>query len=243
MASKSMDFPNNKKSGYASQVQQSQSEATQVSSSFIPVPGPIGPQGPAGPQGPSGPAGKNGEKGPKGDKGDKGERGTPGKDGVSYMPVYGQKAGWAVYSNLDQKDIKLGATRGEDGWVSFFVDGNGSDTNEKNLPEGGISLYNKEARKVNFKHLKIGTQVQITYIFEITTMYTNTEIWCRSYFPESDSSVSTFVAAPKYQYTYDLSATHNFWVDEDVQKYGIIPQLRTDMDSTAKIKSIYISVF
>lgn len=240
MASKSMDFPSNKKSGYASQVQQSQINSVEPSTSFVPVPGPAGPQGP---QGPAGPAGKNGEKGPKGDKGDKGEKGTPGKDGKSYMPIYDQKAGWAIYGNLNQKELNLGATRGEDGWVSFFVDCMGSDTNERNLPDGGISLYNKEARKVNFRHLNIGAQVQITYVFEITTMYSNTEIWCRSQFTDSDKSIVTFVAAPKYQYSYDLSTTHHFTIDEAIKKDGIVPQLRTDMDSMAKIKSIYISVF
>lgn len=230
-----MEFPKSNKS-YGSKIQESQDQVQQ----FFAVPGPVGP---AGPQGPKGEPGKPGERGEKGDRGEKGTPGRDGKDGKSYFPVYEQNAGWAIYFDKQHKQLKLGADQGEDGWVSFFVDCKGEDTNEKYLPAESVSLYNPVSRRINSKHLKVGSQLQITYSFEVTTFNANTEIWARSLFPNSGLSYSSFVANLKYDYVYDLSVSHNLTVTSDTDRIGgIVPQLRSDYTSTAVIKSILISV-
>lgn len=227
--SKNVEFPKSNKS-YGSKIQESQEQTQQ----FFAVPGPVGPQGPAGPKG---------EPGQKGEKGDRGERGIPGKDGKSYFPVYKQNAGWAIYFNKDQKQIKLGADQGEDGWVDVFVDGKGENTNELYLPEESVSLYNPVTRKINTRHLKLGSQLTITYNFEITTFNANTEIWAKSLFPNSGISSTSFVANLKYDYTYDLSTTHFLTLISDSDKIGgMVPQLRSDHISTAILKSILVSI-
>lgn len=233
-----MDFPPSKKTNYAAQVKQSQEHSTLDSISYVPVPGPSGPQGP---QGLKGDKGEKGDKGDKGDQGPKGDKGKDGKDGETYLPVYGQKRGWAIYESKNPTEIKLGATRGEDGWVNVWVD---SDiVNEKYLPENGVSLYNKETRRINLKNLKLGTEVSIVYDFEITTLSSNTEVWVRSLFPDSERSAVSFAASLKYQYSYDLSVFQKISIQSEVDKAtGLIPQMRTDYDSLVKLKSISISV-
>lgn len=233
--SKSMNFPG--ESSYAKQVKQSQESGSGIPISYIPVPGPQGPLGSPGRDGPVGP------RGTKGDAGPQGIQGPQGPEGKSSTPIYGQKIGWANYDNSNLVSLKLGADCGEDGWVSFYVDGLGNKTIEDFLPENNTSLYNPETRRINFKHLKVGTQIQIVYNFKVTTFSNNTEVWARSYFPDSGDEVMSFVASLKYQYTYDLSTSHNLYIDKELNKVsGIVPQLRTDMNAMAEIKSIYISV-
>ena len=235
--SKSMDFPQNKKSSYAAQVVETQSTNADVLINYVPVPGPIGPQGQQGIPGPQGPAGKDGEKGPKGDKG------NPGKDGQSSLSSSGQQAGWGAYFNKNRQEIRLGANQGEDGWVSVWVDSKGSNTNEKYLPEGCTSLWNEHQRMLNFHGLKVGSQVFVTYNFELTTYSNNTEVWIRTYFPKSATEISQFVASLKYQYVYNMYVTQHFFIeDEYMWASGAIPQIRTDYDSSVIMNSIYVSV-
>lgn len=230
--SKNMDFP---KSNYATAVSKSKTDEPMI----IAIPGP---QGPAGPTGPKGDRGEKGEPG-IGLPGPKGEKGAPGKDGKSYLPVYGQNIGWAKYIDNKTVPIALGANRGQDGWVTVFIK-EGSEKKESYLPEDSVSLYNPETKRFNFKGLKVGTQVQVVYNFSIITLNSNTEVWARTIFPESKNETSTFVASLKYQYEYDLSTTHNFVIDNDIDRAsGAVIQLRTDMESSAKLKSIYISVY
>jgi hypothetical protein len=232
-----MDFPSSKKSSYAAQVVETQNTNTDVLINYVPVPGPMGPQGPAGIPGPQGPAGKDGEKGPKGDKG------APGKDGLSSLSSSGQQAGWGAYFNDNRKSIKLGANQGEDGWVSVWVDSKGSNTNEKYLPEGCTSLWNEHQRMLNFHGLKIGSQVFVTYNFELTTYSNNTEVWIRTFFPKSTSEISQFVASLKYQYVYNMYVTQHFFIEDDsMWSSGAVPQIRTDYDSSLLMNSIYVSV-
>ncbi len=171
--SKSMDFPGSKKSSYAAQVVSHTSKVTETQLSpestlnFVPVPGPIGPQGPQGIPGPQGPAGKDGEKGLKGD------RGAPGKDGLSSLSSSGQQAGWASYTNSTSKAIKLGISQGDDGWVPVWLDTKDKTQNEKYLPEGCTSLWNSHQRALNFHGIKEGSQVFVTYNFELTTYTSN----------------------------------------------------------------------
>jgi hypothetical protein len=231
-----VEFPKSSKS-YGSKIQESQEQV----SNFFAVPGPAGPQGTQGPQGLKGDPGKPGAKGEKGDRGEKGTPGKDGKDGKSYFPVYEQNAGWAIYFDKQQKQIKLGADQGEDGWISIYVDG--EDKNESYLPAESVALYNPVSRKINLKHLKIGSQIQITYNFELTTFAANTEVWAKSLFINSGMSYSSFVANLKYDYVYDLSATHHLTLTSETDKIGgIVPQLRSDHTSVAVIKSILISV-
>jgi hypothetical protein len=235
--SKSMDFPSNKKSSYAAQVVETQNINTDVLINYVPVPGPMGPQGPAGVPGPQGPAGKDGIQGPKG------ERGTPGKDGLSSLSSSGQQAGWGSYFNSNRKEIRLGADKGEDGWVSVWVDSKGTNTNEKYLPEGEVSLWNENTRQLNFKGLKVGAQVFVTYNFELTTRNNNTEVWIRTFFPKSTTEISQYVATLKYQYVYNMYVTQNFFIEDSAMwSSGAIPQIRTDYDSSVIMNSIYVSV-
>jgi hypothetical protein len=226
--SHSSEFP---KSDYASTVKQSQESS---SPTFFAVPGPQGERGPQGPKG---------DTGPKGDAGPKGEKGNPGKDGKSYETVYGQNPGWAYYENRQTNTVPVGASRGKDGWVDVFIK-DYLNKNESYLPIGSVSLYNLETRRFNFKGLKLGSQVKIVYNFSINTFNSNTEVWLRTLFPESKKESTTFVAALKYQYEYDLSTTHNFTIDSEVDKVsGATIQIRSDMEAAVKLKSVYISVY
>jgi hypothetical protein len=229
--SSSMDFPiSNKKKGYASLAN------PEPTSSYIPVPGPQGEQGPAGPKGSPG---KDGEPGKDGKPGPKGDPGKNGKTSPS-----DQSPGWALYENSDLINFRLGATKGDDGWVTFYVDGKGKNSNNKFIPENGVDLYNAESRRINLKNLKVGALLDVTYTFEITTFSSNTEVWCRSFFPNMDRDQVSFVANLKYEYTYELSTTQKIYVSTEKEKIqGILPQLRTDLDAIATIKSIHISVY
>lgn len=233
--SKHMDFPNNKK-GYASQVEQQLIQSNDNFMGYMPVAGPPGPKGDRGPKG------DPGERGERGEKGDRGEQGPRGLDGDSYLPVYGQKIGWARYYNVDQKEIPLDAKRGDDGWVTFTIDA--KQKIESFLPTAtSSSLYNNSTKRINFKNLKVGTQVVITYDFEVSTLNPNTEIWIRSLFQGSGDSATSFVALLKYQYDYEFSVTQHVYVDTELNKSsGITPQIRADMPSIARIKSITVSV-
>lgn len=237
---KSMDFPSRKKSSYAAQVVETQTVNSDVLINYVPVPGPAGPQGPQGIQGvpgPMGPAGKDGEKGPKG------ERGMPGKDGESSLSSSGQQSGWASYFNLNRKEVRLGADKGEDGWVSVWVDSKGSNTNELYLPKGCTSLWNEHQRMLNFKGIKIGSQVFVTYNFELTTHTNNTEVWIRTFFPKSTTEISQYVASLKYQYVYNMYVTQHFFIEnQNMWNSGAVPQIRTDYESSVLMNSIYVSV-
>lgn len=235
--SKSMDFPSSKKSSYAAQVVETQHTNTDVLINYVPVPGPMGPQGPQGQPGPQGPAGKDGISGPKG------ERGLPGKDGESSLSSSGQQSGWAAYFNENRKEIRLGADKGEDGWVSIWVDSKGANTNELYLPKNSTSLWNENQRMLNFHGIKKGSQIFVTYNFELTTYSNNTEVWIRTLFPKSLKEIPQFVASLKYQYTYNMYVTQHFFIeDQTIWQHGAIPQIRTDYDSSILMNSIYVSV-
>lgn len=238
--SKNMDFPSSKKSSY-SQIAQ-QGVPLENSVSYIPVPGPQGPQGDPGSQGPRGPKGDKGDKGDPGPKGDAGKNGKDGKDGKTYLPVYGQDSGWARYSDSTTQPLPLGATRGIDGWVSFAVNPD-KKTQELYLPRESVSLYNENSKKINLKHLELGSQIEVTYNFEIETFSNNTELWARTYLPGTKGSKTTLIGVLKYQYSYDISVTHKLFLDNDIDRVnGFVPQLRADLDSIARLKSIEISV-
>lgn len=234
--SKNMDFPSSKKSSYSQLTQQALPQENTIS--YIPVPGP---QGPKGDPGSAGVRGERGERGEKGDHGPKGDPGKNGKDGKTYLPVYGQDTGWAKYENSSTEQTRLGATRGQDGWVSFTIDNKSSI--EKYLPRDSVSLYGGDSKRINFKGLKLGSRVDITYTFEVETFSSNTELWCRTFLPGTERDVTSLVGLLKYQYTYEMSVTHNVFIESDSDKNsGAVPQLRTDMDALARLKSIHISV-
>lgn len=237
--SKSMDFPTSKKSAYAQLAQQAQ--VTDQSISYIPVPGPQGPKGDPGSQGPRGERGEKGDNGLPGPKGDPGKDGKNGRDGKTYMPVYNQDAGWAKYDNASMQQTQLGATRGTDGWVSFSIEP--SSSLEKYLPRDSVSLYGGSTKRINLKGIEVGSRLEITYTFEIETFSSNTELWLRTYIPGTERSVTSLVGNLKYQYTYEISVTQSVFVEDEFEKNsGAVPQLRTDMDALARIKSIHISV-
>lgn len=236
-SSKNMDFPVTNKSSYTSKVENSKNLIENPN--FLAVPGPQGLQGKQGIQGPQGLPGKDGKDGIKGPKGD---RGLPGKDGKSYITVYDQDPGWASYESLEPVEIKSGSNKGVDGWVSLFISKKNV-SEERYLPKGSVSLYNPETKSINLKGLKLGSQVNITYEFAISTIHANTEVWIRSYFINSEREVTSFAASLKYQHEYLISETHSIFLKEDSDKRsGIIPQVRTDLDAFIKLKSIHISV-
>jgi hypothetical protein len=241
--SKSMDFPGAQKSSYAAQVQQSQPGTYQENTlSFLPVPGPIGPQGPSGRDGRDGEPGPEGKQGAEGKQGPKGEKGANGKDGISSLSSSGQQAGWASYFNTLNNPQKLGVTQGDDGWVTLFIKSDDS-REEAYLPKDTVSLWNDHARMLNFKGLKQGAQVFITYNFELTTYTSNTEVWIRTFFANSNREISQFVASLKYQHTYPISVTQQVFIeDQKMWGNGAYPQIRTDYDASAIMKSIYVSV-
>ena len=239
--SKSMDFPSGKKSSYAAQVEQSQASPTVDNAlSFLPVPGPVGPQGPAGRDGRNGEQGLPGQQGEPGPKGD---RGPAGVNGQSSLSSSGQQAGWASYTNTIDKPTKLGISQGDDGWVTLLLDTKDKSQNEKYLPEGCTSLWNSHQRALNFHGIKEGSQVSVTYNFELTTYTNNTEIWLRTYFASNDQEFVQFVGSLKYQNTYSLSVTQNIFIeDQAMWGNGAVPQIRTDFDASVIFNSVYVSV-
>ena len=239
--SKSMDFPGGKKSSYAAQVEQSQASPTVDNAlSFLPVPGPVGPQGPAGRDG------RNGEQrlpGQKGEPGPKGDRGPAGVNGQSSLSSSGQQAGWASYTNTIDKPTKLGISQGDDGWVTLLLDTKDKSQNEKYLPEGCTSLWNSHQRALNFHGIKEGSQVSVTYNFELTTYSSNTEVWLRTYFATNDQEFVQFVGSLKYQNTYNLSVTQKIFIENHAMwGNGAVPQIRTDFDASVIFNSVYVSV-
>lgn len=237
--SKGMDFPGAQKSSYAAQVQQSQPLNSQENVlSFLPVPGPVGPQGPAGRDGKDGATGPQGPQGPEGPRGPKGANGLDGKSSLSSA---GQQAGWAAYYNKVPTDVRLGATKGIDGWVSVPM--TAGEINEQFIPKGSASLWNSHAKALNFKGIEIGSQVFITYNIELTTFTPNTELWLRTFFPAHEQEVAQFVGSFKYQHTYNLSLTQQLFIEnQKMWGNGAVPQLRTDFDASAILTSVYVSV-
>jgi hypothetical protein len=236
-----MDFPGAKKSSYAAQVEQTQASPYQENTlSFLPVPGP---QGPIGPAGRDGKDGLPGPQGPEGQKGQKGEKGPNGQNGLSSLSSSGQQAGWGSYTNSIDKPTKLGISEGDDGWVTLILDTKDKNQNETYLPKGCTSLWNSHQRALNFHGIKEGSQVFITYNFEITTYTSNTEVWLRTYFASKDKEFVQLIGSFKYQGTYVLSATQQIFIeDQSMWGNGAVPQIRTDFDASVILNSVYVSV-
>jgi hypothetical protein len=234
---KSMDFPGKAKK-YSDNLNQSYELEQPLS--YISVPGPQGERGQKGDKGDTGPEGKQG---PKGDAGKPGKDGRDGKAGESSLSPSGQRTGWALYQNLNKKQISLGATKGNDGWVRLNVDGLGSDTNEKYLPENGVSLFNHTTQKINLRGLKIGSIITIRYDIILTTFSNNTEVWFRTMIPDHEKHPTTFAGNLKYQFDYDMSIEHSFFLEnEKMQNAGAFPEILTDNDAMVATKAMYIFV-
>jgi hypothetical protein len=239
--SKGMDFPTGKKSNYAQQVEQLQTISSESSPSYIPIPGPQGPQGPAGVPGLPGAKGEKGDKGDPGKNGEKGSKGAPGKDGMSYIPVSGQKSGWAYYGNKKPIPVRLGAQHGDDGWVTVYVDGQESE--ESYLPEKSVSLYNTSSRTINTIGLSQGARVDVTYEIDFDLYSNNTEVWVRTYFQEDNSETVSFVGSLKYSGLHTITVQQTFFVkNKNMKLLGALPQIRTDFEASAILRSISIAV-
>lgn len=231
-----MSFPqnNNKRKKYSDNTQSIPIIDPQM---FIAVPGPQGEPGPRGQKGDAGPIGLQGP------KGEKGEPGRDGKDGKNILSPSEQNIGWALYDNLDRKFFRLGANKGDDGWVSFFSDGLGKNTNELFLPKESVGLWNPETRRFNFKTIKIGSIITIRYNIELSTFSNNTEVWFRTLSNNEETLPTTYLGNLKYQFDYDLSMQHTVFLESrEMQIFGGIPQIRTDNDASMIVKSIHISV-
>ena len=231
--SKNMDSPYNKKTNYANQVKESVEQTT----AYIAVPGPQGPQGLQGPKGESGLQGIQGPPGPKG------EKGKDGKDGISILSPSEQNLGWAYYENLNNAYQSTGIDAAEDEWVNLKIDLNHKKTNEYFLPKGHISLWNAQAKNLNFKNLNVGAIVKIVYNLEINTFVNNTEVWVRTLVSDESLSPTHFIGLLKYQYLYDLSCEQTVFVSSKIlQGVGGSPQVRTDNPCEIRLKSLYVSV-
>lgn len=234
---KSMDFPGKAKK-YSDNLNQSYELEQPLS--YIAVPGPQGERGQKGDKGETGPEGKQG---PKGDSGKPGKDGRDGKPGESSLSPSGQRTGWALYENLNKKQISLGATKGNDGWVRLNFDCLGSDTNEKYLPENGVSLFSKNTQKINLRGLSLGSIITIRYDIILTTFSNNTEVWFRTMIPDQDKHPTTFAGNLKYQFDYDMSIEHSFFLEnEKMQNAGAFPEILTDNDAMVATKAMYIFV-
>jgi hypothetical protein len=52
------------------------------------------------------------------------------------------------------------------------------------------------------------------------------------------------VGSLKYQHSYEISVIHQITVESQSEKTaGIVPQLMSDLDALASLKSIYVSVY
>lgn len=234
-----MDFP-----GKAKKYSDNVTTAYQLDQplSYIAVPGPQGERGPKGDSGPEGPEGKVGPKGDPGKPGKDGKDGKDGKPGESVLSPSGQRIGWALYSNLSQKNITLGATKGNDGWVNLTVDCKGKN-NEQYLPQNNVSLYNAETQRINLKGLQTGSIITIRYDIILSTFTNNTEVWFRTLVPDIESAPTTFAGNLKYQFDYDMSLEHTIFLENDKMKIlGGLSQILTDNDASMVVKSLYISV-
>jgi hypothetical protein len=239
--SRSMDFPGKKKPSYSKATQQLQPVEDGIV--YLPTPGPQGARGDRGPKGDPGETGPQGPKGDTGLPGKDGKDGKPGKDGESNIGIYKQQIGWAYYSNAADKLIKTGADKGDDGWVNLKIDKLGKETNESYIFTGGTGLYSDSAKRINLRSLALGSQLEIRYDLEITTLLNNTEVWMKSFYPDLEDATTTFVANLKYQFTYDLSVSHKMFLDKK-QKLttGLVPAILTDLDALVRLKGMYISV-
>jgi hypothetical protein len=232
---KSMDFPPKKK--YLETIQEVKT------TEYIAVPGMTGEKGALGPPGPPGIQGPKGDKGDIGKPGPQGERGEPGRAGDGYDSPSGQYPGWAYYANKSTQQNRLGPERGDEGWVSFFLDIDESKTIESYLPNRSVSLLNITARNINLKTLKIGAKVDIRYDFSLETYSSNTEVWIRTLLRDEEISPMGYVGLLKYQYSYDISHSQTIFINSDkIKNYGGIPQVRTDNESSFILKGIYVSV-
>lgn len=243
--SKSMNFPDAaKKKKYSDVISQEQSSQINQEIAYVAVPGPQGPQGIQGPKGEPGQTGPAGPQGPKGDPGKNGKDGRDGKDGISMLSPSGQNIGWALYYNHNKTTISLGAERGSDGWVRLKLDSKGKNTIERFLPtDDSVSLWMDVAQKINLRGLKIGSIIDICYNIELTTLQNNTEFWYRSYIENNENYPTTYGGTLKYQFSYDISLQHRVVVDShSAQSSGIYPEIRTDHDALAIVKSIIICV-
>jgi len=234
-----MDFPGRSKK-YSDNVNNSYQLDQPLS--YIAVPGPQGEPGPKGDTGPIGPEGKVGPKGDPGKAGKDGRDGKDGKPGESVLSPSGQRIGWGLYTNLSQKNITLGATKGNDGWVNIALDCKGKN-NEEYLPQNNVSLYNPETQRINLKGLQTGSIITIRYDIILTTFSNNTEVWFRTLLPDAENGPVTFAGNLKYQFDYDMSLEHTIFLENDKMKIlGGMSQILTDNDASMVVKSLYISV-
>ena len=206
---------------------------------YIAVPGP---QGERGYKGDTGPAGKEGIQGPKGETGKPGKDGKDGKPGQSILSPSGQMHGWASYTNLNKKPVILGATKGTDGWVNIILDCKGNN-NEEFLPEDNVSLYNPDTQRINLKGLKAGSIITIRYDIILTTFSNNTEVWFRTVTPDLSYGTTTLVGNLKYQFEYEISLEHTFYIENEKMKtLGASSHMLTDNQASMIVKSMYINI-
>jgi hypothetical protein len=240
--SKNINLPNKARDKYIEQVLQQQEQQKQLETTVIHQIQ----QGPPGPPGPRGEKGDKGDMGPQGPKGDSGNRGEPGKDGkngVDGISLSGQMPGWAMYKNSRSDLTSLGITEGDNGWVNLFLLSDKTNSVNQFLPKGDkTDFWSDSSRSLNFIPIKPGAKVEILYEVELTTYSSNTDVWIRTYFPNTDDSHQIFVGCFKYQGTYNISIPQTIYMSNAKYKVMAKPQMRTDMNAEVILKSITIAV-
>lgn len=240
--SKNINLPNKAKDKYIEQVLQQQEQQKQLETTIIHQVQ----QGPPGPTGPRGEKGDKGDIGPQGERGDSGPRGEPGKDGkngIDGISLSGQMPGWAMYKNSKSDLTTLGITEGDNGWVSLYLISDKSSSVNQFLPKDNkIDLWSDSSRSLNLLPVKLGSRVEAIYEIELTTYANNTDVWLRTYFPNTNDSHQIFVGCFKYQGTYNISIPQTIYISNQKYKVMAKPQMRTDMTAEVVLKSLTISV-
>jgi hypothetical protein len=240
--SKNINLPNKAKDKYIEQVLQQQEQQKQLESTVVHhvQQGPVGPQGPRGEKGERGGLGLQG---PKGDSGPKGDPGKDGKNGINGISMSGQMPGWAMYKNSKSDLTTLGISEGDNGWVSLFLIADKNGTVREFLPKDNVTdLWADSSRSLNFIPIKSGAKVEIIYERELTTYSNNTDVWLRTYFPNTNESHQIFVGCFKYQGTYNISIPQTIYMSNAKYRVMAKPQMRTDMTAEVILKSLTVSV-
>lgn len=231
-----MDFPASKSSKSAKSLPKPTPLEFGDNVVMFPVPGEPGPKGPKGEPGQQGPKGDPGSRGPQGVPG---KNGLDGKDGISYLPVYNQKAGWGRYRNELSKTVKISSNS----WTQVFLPVNGLESVEDFLPENNSSLYNPNSMRINTKHLMVGTQMSVICEYDMETYSTNTEIWSKLEFADGSYASQSLFGSLKYSGEYSIAVKHDIFIENESQRNsGMNIFITSDMVSMAKLKSLTISV-
>lgn len=229
---KSMDFPINNKKLYSTSIPD-----TPITDDYVVDHSQKGEKGDQGIPGPQGPKGEPGEPGPQGPEGPRGPKGDKGKD---YESPSGQNPGWSYYSSNETIFFQL---KPEKGWTQIYLNSKMQEKEETFISKKTVSFWNYDAKKINFRALEIGAQIQLIYNFEIETYSNNTDVWIRTIVPDTQKHYTSLIGTFKYQNQHVISIKQNLFVhNKEEWSKGAIIQAGADNICSIGLNSIYISV-